>query len=210
MSKKRDLTDLQAAFVEHYLVTLNATKSAKLAGYKGNEKTLASVGYENIHKPYIRKIIDARLNELAMAANEVIIRLSQHARGNIGEFIGLTEQQVAEHPRSHLVKKFKCRRRTDQDGNVYVTDLANGRILRFAPFPAPPPTAEDTGNMDGADNSGAEDIIVIPNDENGDTGEMPPAESTIELAFPEATDEVMPSEMTDEVDPPETTEEPAG
>jgi len=47
------LTLKQQLFVEAYLGEAkgNATEAARIAGYKGNEITLAAVGAENLRKP---------------------------------------------------------------------------------------------------------------------------------------------------------------
>lgn len=50
------LTTKQQAFVDCY--TGNATEAARMAGYKGNLKTLAQVGAENLRKPYILEAIN--------------------------------------------------------------------------------------------------------------------------------------------------------
>lgn len=55
---KDKLTYKQQAFVDCY--TNNATEAAKLAGYKGNKVTLASVGKENLRKPLIIEAIEKR------------------------------------------------------------------------------------------------------------------------------------------------------
>jgi hypothetical protein len=50
----------QTAFVAAYLgeANGNATEAARIAGYKGNNTTLAVVGAENIRKPYIAEAIE--------------------------------------------------------------------------------------------------------------------------------------------------------
>lgn len=52
------LTTKQLKFVECYAG--NATEAARLAGYKGNDVTLQSVGKENLRKPLIVQAIKAR------------------------------------------------------------------------------------------------------------------------------------------------------
>ncbi len=52
MSTKK-LTPKQAAFVNEYLVDLNAAGAARRAGY--SERTAAEVGYENLRKPQIKE-----------------------------------------------------------------------------------------------------------------------------------------------------------
>ncbi|MFW6086155.1 MAG: terminase small subunit [Myxococcota bacterium] len=60
MSKdSKKLTEKQRRFVEAYLGEAcgNATQSARLAGYKGNNNTLRVVGAENLAKPAIQEAI---------------------------------------------------------------------------------------------------------------------------------------------------------
>lgn len=61
ISPMSKLTNKQRRFVEEYLVDLNATEAARRAGYKGNEATLASVGSENLGKPYISSFIQEEM-----------------------------------------------------------------------------------------------------------------------------------------------------
>jgi len=48
----------QKLFIENY--EGNATEAAKKAGYHGNDKTLAQIGYENLNKLEIRTEIEKR------------------------------------------------------------------------------------------------------------------------------------------------------
>ena len=54
----RELTDMQAAFVEEYLIDLNATQAAIRAGYKN-----ASYGRELRTKTHVKKAIDKRRSD---------------------------------------------------------------------------------------------------------------------------------------------------
>jgi hypothetical protein len=73
----RKLTKKQSNFVQNYLTNgMNATQAAMDAGYKGNRVTLASIGYENLRKPQIAKLIKKELDEMAMGPEEVKARLS--------------------------------------------------------------------------------------------------------------------------------------
>jgi len=55
------LTYKQRAFVEHFLAMgdaqWNATEAAKLAGYKGNRVSLATIGSANLRKVQIQEAI---------------------------------------------------------------------------------------------------------------------------------------------------------
>ena len=59
--KTKRLTLKQSRFIDHYLATGNATKSAKLAGYDTNKRTLEVIGSENLSKPEIVKALQAKL-----------------------------------------------------------------------------------------------------------------------------------------------------
>lgn len=54
----RELTDKQAAFVDEYLVDMNASAAARRAGY--SEKTAGYIGHENLKKPKIKEKLAKR------------------------------------------------------------------------------------------------------------------------------------------------------
>ena len=114
----RGLTDKQKLFIAHYVDCLNATEAALRAGYEGDRQTLAVIGYQNLRKLQIKRAIDKKLNDVAMGANEILVRLTDEARGDLTQFIGLTEVQLKEHPQSHLIKKYK---RTETTGENFTT-----------------------------------------------------------------------------------------
>lgn len=102
------LTDKQAAFIDHYLMCLNATEAARRAGYKSPRQ----MGSENLSKPYIRAEIDRRLKSRTMKADEVLFRLGQQAEGLPPEvfetaYAGLMVDfdKVKELGLTHLIKK---------------------------------------------------------------------------------------------------------
>ena len=106
--KPRRLTGKQKVFVEVYLETLNATEATRRAGYKGNGKTLRSIGSENLTKPNIKWHIEQRVKDRVMAADEVLDRIGAQARGNIGLFVqdygGIDPKKVIEF--GHLVESY--------------------------------------------------------------------------------------------------------
>lgn len=83
------LSGKQKAFVEHYIVTLNATEAARRALYKGSDSTLRVVGHENLAKPNIKSAIADRLKPLAMSAEEVLARVTEHARTSMADFVSV-------------------------------------------------------------------------------------------------------------------------
>lgn len=76
------LTPKQRCFIEHYLTTWNAKESAELAGYGSPQKT----GYRLLHNPGVLEVINERLVEMGVNANEVVARMSQYARNNPANF----------------------------------------------------------------------------------------------------------------------------
>lgn len=87
-----DLTNKQRAFVEHYLATWNAAEAARRAGYSA--KSARSVGPETLSKPVIQAAIEARIAELKMGADEVLVRLADQARGDLGDFVHIGEEEI--------------------------------------------------------------------------------------------------------------------
>lgn len=75
------LTPKQAAFVEEYLIDLNATAAARRAGY--SEKTASFIGHENLRKPNIAAAIASaqakRSERLNITADEVLRGLHAEA-----------------------------------------------------------------------------------------------------------------------------------
>lgn len=55
------LTPKQTAFVQEYLIDLNATQAAIRAGY--SEKTSYSIGQENLNKPEIQEAVQKAMEE---------------------------------------------------------------------------------------------------------------------------------------------------
>ena len=105
-------TKRQRVFVEEYLQCWNATEAAKRAGYahpnKQGPRLLVNVG--------ISEIITKRIAEKAMSADEVLLRLGDMARGDIGKFMdiesmsfNLALENAKELGLTHLIKKVKQR-----------------------------------------------------------------------------------------------------
>lgn len=103
------LTRKQRAFIEHYLANWNAAEAARKAGY--SEKAAKQAGYKLMQREDVQAAISARISELTMTADEVLIRLGDIARGSIAGFLtdegridiasGLQAGQI------HLVKRLK-------------------------------------------------------------------------------------------------------
>lgn len=109
------LTRKQQLFISEYLTHFNATRAAINAGYSENSASV--IGHENLRKPNISGEIARRLQETAMSADEVLMRLAEHARGDIGDYANIVNgNELAEHELSRIVKKFKKRVWYDANG----------------------------------------------------------------------------------------------
>ena len=102
------LTQRQENFIEKYLTCFNKTQAAIEAGY--SPRTAYSIGWENLKKPEIQEAISRRLAETAMSADEVLMRLAEHARGDMGQFLNANGLVDFSHGKSRLIKKFTQRR----------------------------------------------------------------------------------------------------
>lgn len=114
------MTNRQRLFVEEYLRCGNATEAAIKAGY--SKKTAYSIGSENLRKPEIAAIIQQRLSDKTMAANEVLERLTAQARGNLAPFLvnGKWFDLDSDSAKANidLIKKAKFKRRVVNDTTV--------------------------------------------------------------------------------------------
>jgi len=78
------LTGKQRAFVNAYISNgFNATQAAIAAGYA--EDSAHVTGHDNLRNPKIKTEIESFFESHAMSAKEVIARLTEHARGDLGD-----------------------------------------------------------------------------------------------------------------------------
>ncbi len=86
-------TPKQRAFINAYMTNgFNATQAAITAGY--SEDSARSVASENLTKPNIQNEIKRMMQEFIMPAEEVLSRLTEHARGDIGDLWDETTGQI--------------------------------------------------------------------------------------------------------------------
>lgn len=98
------LSNKQQAFIEAYLGNgFNATKAAITAGYA--ERTARSAASRLLTNVNIAEAVKARIKALAMSADEALALLSEHARGNLGDFLGLSVEELIAHPQAYLLQE---------------------------------------------------------------------------------------------------------
>lgn len=122
----------QQMFVEEYLSCFNATQAALRAGY--SERSARAIGAENLTKPDIGAVIDERLRESAMRADEVLMRLAEQARNEHGKYISTK-------PRLDIVAMAKdglgdlIPDAIDENGDIDIVRLAlEGKLELYAPY----------------------------------------------------------------------------
>lgn len=90
------LTLKQTAFCRAYVEDAqgNATAAARAAGYKGNDRTLSVVGYENLRKPNVQNFIsdlqqtrERRFNQRLMSSAEVLGEIGAIAKAPWQDFV---------------------------------------------------------------------------------------------------------------------------
>lgn len=125
----RKITRKRQAFIDAYFICgFNGTAAARMAGYAGNDATLAQIAYENLRIPEIAAAIDARMAEHAMSANEILARLTDHARGDIGDIYdestgAIDWQKARQMGRTSLIKKIEQTTVTTEDSEIHTFKL---------------------------------------------------------------------------------------
>ena len=152
-----DLTLKERRFVEAYLgeAAGNATRAARLAGYKGSAITLGVVGYENLRKPQIRSAVTQIIehDELVAGRVERLRFMTRVMRGEerdqritaTGDVIEVrTPTQVRLRAAEKLCELAGDFREPDKDSDDLPADLTIDELFDLAGIPRgepePPPS----------------------------------------------------------------------
>jgi phage terminase small subunit len=83
------LTDKQKRFADYYVGegNLNATRSARLAGYRGDDNALAAAGSRLLRNVKVREYVDDQLRGIALSQNEVLTILTRQAKGSLADVL---------------------------------------------------------------------------------------------------------------------------
>lgn len=119
MSKRRKPTIKQQRFTEEVLRDGNATRAARVAGYKHPNVQ----GSQNLAKLSIQRRIQERIADAKVQTNEVIGTLASHMRSDLAEILPDNEvlKKAKKAGLSHLIKKMKTTERYTKDGERIVT-----------------------------------------------------------------------------------------
>ena len=98
------LTNKQQAFVNEYLIDLNATQAAIRAGY--SKKTAQVIGSENLCKPVISEAIDAakaaRIVRTQVTSDKVLAELAKLGYSNMEDYITIGDDGLPTVDMSNL------------------------------------------------------------------------------------------------------------
>lgn len=130
---------MQRRFVEEYIVSMNATQAAKKAGYAGTDVVLAVTGSQLLRNPKVLERLEKHLAQYTMSANEVLIHLTDIARGDFAYVLntqgGIDPLHAAQMGKSHLIKRFKTKTtittKADEDGRGVDSEVFEAEIEMY-------------------------------------------------------------------------------
>lgn len=126
------LTGKQARFVAEYIICMNATEAARRAGYAGDDNALAAAGSRLLRNVKVLTCLDEQLKQYAMPANEVLIHLTDIARGDIADALdsmgGVDATEAVRRGKSHLIKRVRTKTtliagRGDEETEIHETEI---------------------------------------------------------------------------------------
>ncbi len=109
------LTRQRRKFVEEYLACWCGAEAARRAGYSA--RTAGVLACRMLKDPDVAALIQARITEKTMAADEVLLRLAEQARGEQAAYLradGTVDlERLLEDHKGHLVKNIRFTQRGD-------------------------------------------------------------------------------------------------
>lgn len=105
---------------QYFLCNLNQTEAYLKVYPKSSYDAARSNSARLIADDNIKAEIDARLAELKMSADEVLIRLAEQARGSLAEFTDIQlMSDLKDHPKAHLIKHLSTDVYEDKLGKLH-------------------------------------------------------------------------------------------
>lgn len=129
--EKPKLTNAQEVFISEYLQCFNGTEAYSRAYPKAKRNSARTSAAELLANPNISEVIQARLAEVHMSADEALKLTADIARGDITEFItpfgNIDIDKLRDSGKGKLVKKIKQRTvtkigKTDKDEDTEILD----------------------------------------------------------------------------------------
>lgn len=147
------MTNQQRVFVEHYLKCWNASEAARRAGYKSKANV---IGSELLAIPSIQTLIQERLREMALEANEVLARLGEHARNEVAQYIKVDSHGkpyidvavMIKDGKQHLIRGISYNRFGEAEVQIYDAQSALVHLGRHHKLFTDKVEVDDTGLSD--------------------------------------------------------------
>lgn len=108
-----------SAFINYYVQCWNAAQAAREAGY--SEHSAHKQGYKLLQRPEIQEAIKVKIDELAMSADEAILKISEIARSADADRDKLAALKLMTQIHQMLTEKFDITA-TVQAGEVNVNE----------------------------------------------------------------------------------------
>jgi phage terminase small subunit len=116
------LTAKEQRFIDEYIVCLNGTEAAVRAGYGGERSSAASIAWRLLRKVKISRVINERLESLAMPANEVLAQVTDISRNDMGDMLNsmgaIDISEAMRRGKTNQIKRYKSKVTTitEKDG----------------------------------------------------------------------------------------------
>lgn len=129
------------AFVAHYVgdCHFNASKAAEAVGV--SKTSAGNQGYLWLKNPQVQKMVEEKLAEVHMSADEALKLLADIARGDVGEFLNIAKDGTvdldlsAAKEKTKLIKKIK-QKKVIYNGKNFDTETETKQIELYSALDA--------------------------------------------------------------------------
>lgn len=112
------------AFIDRYLVSFNAREAYQFVYGDSQRQVATSSGWRLLQNADIAEAIKRRLQESAMSADEVLMRLAEHARSDINDYLddngSFDLAKARRAAKTKMLKKLKTKVTTRRHGDTEV------------------------------------------------------------------------------------------
>jgi phage terminase small subunit len=127
------------AFAARYVVHFNASRAAEEVGV--SKRSAGQQGYLWLKNPKVQAMIDERLKEVHMSADEALARLAEIARGDLGEFLTISKDGEinldlsAAQEKTKLIKRIK-QKKVSYNGKNFDREIETEEIELYSALDA--------------------------------------------------------------------------
>lgn len=92
-------------FINEYLECWNATEAYRRVYPESSDDAARAHGARLVANGNVAAAIKQRVKEKAMSADEVLLRLAEHGRGDIGDFMEMSAADIKKNKKTRLIQK---------------------------------------------------------------------------------------------------------